>query len=235
MHLAGRIQARTGRFGLAAALISMSASSAALAASTCAAPPRGDSPVEIAIFDFELEDRTPASALLNEGSSSASSLDRATQAARRELARSAHYRVLDGNQANAAAVLDKSLRNCEGCEARIASQLGAQQSLIGIIRRVTQTDYYVQIQVRDVCSGQLLDEEAANFAGGEEGWATGVRMLIRHQVLPTLDPTADRGSGDALRAASSPCKTAVVNPVTGFAECVDPRGAPVPSPMGVPP
>ena len=47
------------------------------------------------------------------------------------------------------------------------------------MRKVSQTDYYVVIQIRDARTGKLLDQQEANFAGGEEGWATGVRMLIK--------------------------------------------------------
>jgi hypothetical protein len=62
-------------------------------------------------------------------------------------------------------------------------ELGAEQSLLGIVTRVTQTDYYVQIVIRNARTGKILDEQAANFAGGDDGWASGVRMLIKHQVL----------------------------------------------------
>ena len=80
-------------------------------------------------------------------------------------------------------VTEKSIRNCNGCEAGIALQLGAEQSLIGVVTRVTQTGYYVLIQIRDARTGKILDQQEANFAGGDEGWPSGVRMLIKHQVL----------------------------------------------------
>ncbi len=53
------------------------------------------------------------------------------------------------------------------------------------MRRATQTDYYVTVQIRDAHTGKLLDQQSANFAGDESGWATGVRMLMKHQVLVT--------------------------------------------------
>jgi curli biogenesis system outer membrane secretion channel CsgG len=77
--------------------------------------------------------------------------------------------------------MEKRLRDCDGCDAAIALQLGAAQSLVGVVRRVTMTDYYVQIQIRDARTGEILDQQAANFAG--DGWASGVSALIRHQVL----------------------------------------------------
>jgi hypothetical protein len=65
----------------------------------------------------------------------------------------------------------------------MALPLGAQQSMIGLVRRATQTDYYIEITIRDTRSGEIVNQQAANFAGGEEGWATGVRILLDHQVL----------------------------------------------------
>ena len=47
-----------------------------------------------------------------------------------------------------------------------------------------QTDYYIAVVIRDANTGKVLDSQDANFAGSEEGWPTGVRMLIKHQVLP---------------------------------------------------
>jgi hypothetical protein len=43
--------------------------------------------------------------------------------------------------------------------------------------------FNVLIQIRDARTGKILDQQEANFAGGDEGWPSGVRMLIKHQVL----------------------------------------------------
>jgi len=141
-------------------------------------------PVKIAVFDFTLEDASPSEALLGRSTSSATTMDTVSAAARSELARSGRYTVIDPSQVAAA---QKSLQSCNGCETTVALQLGAEQSLAGVVTKVTQTDYYVRIQIRDARSGKLLDQEEANFAGGEEGWATGVRMLIKHQILAGAD------------------------------------------------
>jgi hypothetical protein len=53
-----------------------------------------------------------------------------------------------------------------------------------VVTKVTQTDYYISIRIRDARTGKIIDQQEANFAGGEDGWPSGVRMLIRHQVLP---------------------------------------------------
>jgi hypothetical protein len=144
-------------------------------------------PVRIAVFDFELDDLTPAAALLNKATSDAAALDKVSIEARRQLAQSGRYSIVDVSKVDAKPVKEKALRNCDGCDAGIAAQLGAEQSLVGIVRRATQTDYYVLILIRDARSGKLIDQQGANFAGGEEGWASGVRMLIKHQVLVSQD------------------------------------------------
>ncbi len=165
----------------AAALLSLGFAGAVRSQAPAAAP------VRIAVFPFELEDGTPASALQGRETSSAASLAKVSAAARQQLQDSGQYAVIDGGTSSAAQVRAKSLRDCEGCEAAIALGLGAQQSLLGIVRRATQTDYYMEIQIRDARSGKLVRVESANFAGSEEGWPSGVRMLIKHQVLVSAD------------------------------------------------
>ncbi len=152
-----------------------------------AADAEKSSPVKIAVFDFELEDVSPASSLLGKTTSSAANMEKVSSEARRVLVQSGRYSLIDVSKVDAKTVTEKSLRNCDGCEASIALQLGAEQSLIGVVRRVTQTDYYVLIQIRDARTGKILNQQEANFAGGDDGWASGVRMLIKHQVLVSTD------------------------------------------------
>jgi hypothetical protein len=142
-------------------------------------------PVKIAVFDFEFEDLTPAAAYTHQSTSGVSSMEKVSSAARCALAQSGRYTIVDTTKADAKSVIDKTLRNCDGCEAAIAQKLGAEESMIGVVRRATQTDYYIFVQIRDARTGKVLDEQGANFAGSEEGWPSGVRMLIKHQVLVT--------------------------------------------------
>jgi hypothetical protein len=145
------------------------------------------SPVKIAVFDFELEDVSPASTFLGKTTSNDATMEKVSSEARRVLAQSGRYSLIDVSKVDAKPVSEKSLRNCDGCEAGIALQLGAEQSLIGVVRRVTPTDYYVVIQIRDARTGKLFNQQEANFAGSDDGWASGVRMLIKHQILVSVD------------------------------------------------
>jgi hypothetical protein len=145
-------------------------------------------PIKIAVFDFELEDLSPAASYLQKTTSAAATMEKVSREARRELAQSGAYEVIDPSTAAAKPATQKALRDCDGCEAGIALRLGADESLIGVVRKATQTDYYVVIQIRDARTGKLINQQEANFAGSEEGWPTGVRMLIKHQILVSEQP-----------------------------------------------
>jgi hypothetical protein len=140
-------------------------------------------PVKIAVFDFELDDVSPAASVPGGSTSSAAVMEKVTSAARRILVQSGRYSLIDVSKADAKPVTEKLLRNCNGCEAGIALQLGADESLLGVVRKASMTDYYVLIQISDARTGKVLTQEAANFAGGDDGWASGAVSLIRHQVL----------------------------------------------------
>jgi hypothetical protein len=139
--------------------------------------------IKIAVFDFELVDSSAASVLLGQTTASAATMEKVSSQARAMLEQSGRYNIIDVSKVDAQPVKQKTLRDCHGCDAGIALQLGAQQSLIGVVTRVSMTDYYVSIQIRDARTGKLVDAQEANFAGSTEGWPTGVRMLIKHQIL----------------------------------------------------
>jgi hypothetical protein len=150
-------------------------------------PPPRPAVVKLAVFDFELEDATPSAALLGQSAGNDAAMEKINNDARLMLAKSGRYLLVDVSHVNEQPVREKSLRNCEGCEAAIALGAGAEQALIGVIRRVTQTDYYVQVQITDARTGKILNQQSANFAGGPDGWSSGVRMMLKHQVLVSED------------------------------------------------
>jgi hypothetical protein len=143
--------------------------------------------LKIAVFEFELEDVSAAgSASAIDTASESTRMQAVTEAARRALVQSGRYSLIDTGGAEAEAVKAKSLRDCDGCEAGIALKLGAQRSLIGVVTRVAQTEYYISLRIMDTATGKVLKQEEAFFTGAEDAWASGAAMLIKHQVL--VDP-----------------------------------------------
>jgi len=66
--------------------------------------------------------------------------DRATSETRRLIVLSGRYSLVDVSSAEGAAVKGRSLRQCNGCEAAIALKLGADQSFVGVVTRISRTD-----------------------------------------------------------------------------------------------
>jgi hypothetical protein len=93
-------------------------------------------PIALAVFEFELDDNTaaPAAGL---AAADASYLAEVTGSVRDALGRSGRYRLVDVGSANEQAVKARALRDCGGCEAAIAQALGADQSLVGVVRLVS--------------------------------------------------------------------------------------------------
>lgn len=71
--------------------------------------------------------------------------------------------------------------------ARRAGGAASAESLIGVVKKITQTEYYVSLKISDARTGKVISQPEANFAGGPDGWASGVRTLIKHQVLVPED------------------------------------------------
>lgn len=137
-------------------------------------------PVTLAVFDFELEDTTAASAGAS-ATSDASYLADVTASVRESLGQSGRYRIVDvGGEAAKA----HALRDCGGCEAAIAQSLGADQSLIGVVRRVSRTEYTLGFQVRDTRTGAVLARGDSGLRmGADYSWKRGAVRLVSDRLI----------------------------------------------------
>ncbi|BAL76212.1 DUF3280 domain-containing protein [Bradyrhizobium cosmicum] len=139
-------------------------------------------PVALAVFEFELEDTTaaPAAGL---AASDASYLAEVTASVREALGQSGRYRIVD---VSGEATKARALRDCDGCETAIAQKLGADQSLIGVVRRVSRTEYTLGFQVRDVRTGAVLARGDSGLRlGADYSWKRGAVRLVSERLVET--------------------------------------------------
>ncbi len=142
-------------------------------------------PVALAVFEFELEDTTAASVGAS-ATSDASYLAEVTASVREALGRSGRYRLVDVAGANEQAVKARALRDCDGCETAIAQKLGADQSLIGVVRRVSRTEYTLGFQVRDAKTGAVLARGDSGLRlGADYSWKRGAVRLVSERLVET--------------------------------------------------
>ena len=141
-------------------------------------------PIRLAVFPFELEDFSAAAAYIPPDDVDREQLRLSTEEARRLIAQSGRYQLVDVGAVNDEAAKAGKLRDCGGCEAKIAAGLDADQSMIGIVTRISRTDYAVTYKIRDARSGALVDVEQTDLrAGANSAWSRGARWLIERRLL----------------------------------------------------
>ena len=156
------------------------ASSAVAGAAETAAP----SPVKIAVFPFELADFSAAAPYVPADDIDREQLRLSTEEAQKLIVESGRYQLVDTGTANEQIAKAVPLRDCEGCEAGIAAGLAADQSMIGIVTRITRTEYAVTYKIRDARSGGLVDVQQTDLRmGANVAWSRGARWLIQQRLL----------------------------------------------------
>ncbi|HEY5226613.1 MAG TPA: DUF2380 domain-containing protein [Methylovirgula sp.] len=140
--------------------------------------------IKLAVFGFELKDFSAGGTVIGESPDDANQLQRATDAARRLVEQSGHYSLVDVGHADAAPVKSHLLRDCDGCEAGIAEKLGADQSLLGIVTRISRTEYAVTFRLRDARTGKLISVQQTGLRiGANYSWDRGAAWLIKNHLL----------------------------------------------------
>jgi hypothetical protein len=140
--------------------------------------------VKIAVFAFELDDRSAGGGIVEQDATDVESLKGATEEARRLLAGSGRYSLVDVAGAVDELQSSDGIRHCNGCEASLAGKLGADRSLAGIITRITRTEYTLQIVVRDARSGAVLSNDFTGLRmGANYSWPRGVKWLMNKGIL----------------------------------------------------
>lgn len=166
------------RFGLAALVLCCWTGYAA-----ADVPATATAPIKIAVFAFELEDFSAAG---KQGPSpiETSSLAQSTEEAKQQLLQSGRYSLIDTAGADIEAAKGQGLRYCRGCEAAIAMKLGADQALIGVVTKISMTEYVVQLQVRDARKGAVVSSYTTGLRmGAHDSWFRGVRWLTKNRML----------------------------------------------------
>jgi hypothetical protein len=179
--------ARSASMGIAAMAMMLGAGAAGMYAAESGAQ-QAAAPIKIAVFDFELEDRSAA------GDTGASAVEtkylaQATEEAKRALAASGRYSIVDTGGADLSASQGHGLRNCRGCDAAIAAKLGADQDMVGVVTKISMTEYTVTVQISDAHNGAVISSLSTGLRiGADYSWVRGVTWLMKNRVLASREP-----------------------------------------------
>ena len=131
-------------------------------------------PIKIAVFEFELEDFSAAGQ--TKSVPETSYLAQATDEAEQQLRASGRYTVIDAVHSDISAAKGQGLRNCGGCEAPIALSLGADEALIGVVTKISMTEYTVRFRISNAQNGELISTYSTDLRmGADYSWSRGVR------------------------------------------------------------
>jgi len=148
------------------------------------AGPAAAAPVKLALFDFELEDFSAAASAGAVAPADVEKMARVTNEVRQLFQSSGRYRLVDVGTADAAPAKAHALRDCDGCDAPIALKLGAEQSFVGVVRRISRMEYIVRFQVRDARTGDVVaDANSGLRMGADDSWSRGAVRLIKDRLL----------------------------------------------------
>lgn len=142
------------------------------------------SPIRLAVFDLELDDFTAGGPIAGESLEETARLRRMTGLARQLLRESGLFEIVDVSGAGDQRVKDHWLRKCNGCDADIARELGADMSFVCFFRKISVMEQYLEFRIRDARTGQLLNVSQTDLRNEtDESWSRALRFLIKHQLV----------------------------------------------------
>ena len=142
-----------------------------------------------AVFDFEFMDSSQEGEMFGARADEARRLAAASEQLRRLLAEGG-IAVVDLSPQRARVEQQAPLTKCNGCEADLARDLGADVAVTGLVQKVSNLILNLNVYVRDARSGDMLRVSSADIRGNtDESWERGVRYLVRNRLLePPLEP-----------------------------------------------
>ncbi len=94
------------------------------------------------------------------------------------------YELVDTAPVAAEAAKAAPLRDCNGCELRLAKELGADLVALGWVQKVSNLILNVNLQVREVATGRLVEAGSVDIRGNtDESWRRGVVYLVNRRIL----------------------------------------------------
>lgn len=139
-------------------------------------------PVRVAVFDFELIDTSLEGELTGPKEAETRRLGRLGEQLRDA------FRAADGFElVDIAPVADrahaKNLQRCGACDLGFAREVGADWSVTGTVQKVSNLILNINIYVRDVDGGELVQAMSADIRGNtDQSWQRGLSWLIRNRL-----------------------------------------------------
>lgn len=152
----------------------------------------GVDPIKIVVFDAELRDTSAEGEIYGEDPAQTTRLALITDQLREGLDGSEKYVVLDlvAAQDELAELRDTVvyIHDCNSCELDIAKALGAEQSAIVWVQKVSNLILNLNVVIKDVDSGEIIKTAFVDIRGNtDKSWQHGTGYMLRNRLLVEAD------------------------------------------------
>lgn len=151
---------------------------------TCAFAQAQTTPMSIEVFPFELEDKSAGAGIIPPDEHDRRYLSESAQVAKDMLSQSRRFTVVDVPARDEQAVAPHGLRNCGGCEGKIAKEHGASLALLGVVTRINRTEHTMFIRILDAETGRPVSEGFTDLRMGPNyAWPRSAKWLMTNRIL----------------------------------------------------
>jgi hypothetical protein len=140
--------------------------------------------VSIEVFPFELEDKSAGAGVIPPDEHDRRYLSESAQVAKDMLSQSGRFTVVDVPAGDEQADAPHGLRNCGGCEGKIAKEHGAALALLGVVTRVNRTEHTMFIRILDAETGKPVSTGFTDLRmGANYAWPRSAKWLMTNRIL----------------------------------------------------
>ena len=140
---------------------------------------------KVAVIGFELVDTSLEGATYGPRGDQQARLTQITDRLHDELAKSGRVTLVDIMPVSAQA-RGANLRNCGGCDAQFASQVGADFAVTGWVQKVSNLILSMNVVMRDAKTGRVISLKSVDMRGNtDESQSRAIDWLIRYDLLAT--------------------------------------------------
>jgi len=148
--------------------------------------------VQIVVFDAQLVDTSTEGEMFGTNAAETKRLAMISDQLRAGLHMSERYEVLDMEPAQSAlATLSDSVRffhDCNNCELDIAKSLGAQQSAVVWVQKVSNLILNLNVVIKDVATGKIVKTSFVDIRGNtDRSWQHGTKYMLKNRLLAGAD------------------------------------------------
>jgi hypothetical protein len=100
------------------------------------------------------------------------------------LSQSGRFTIIDMPARDKQPGAPHGLRNCGGCEGKIAKEHGASLALLGVVTRVNRTEHTMFIRILDAETGKPVLQGFTDLRmGANYAWPRSVKWLMTNRIL----------------------------------------------------